>query len=239
MASSKSSRSSKPVAQAALPTARTPRPRRFVLGISGASGAIYATRLLEQLLLADAEVHLVISDYGKRLLWDELQIKTFEFATLAPTLVPGGSRRLSKSQSALLAKRLVIHPNKDVGAVIASGSFLHDGMVVLPCSSTSLGALASGSGSNLLTRAAMVTLKERRTLIVCHRESPLNLIDIEAMRTLTLAGAIIAPTNPGFYLLPKTIDEIVDFVVGKVLDLLKVEHDLKTRWEHANTKSKD
>jgi 4-hydroxy-3-polyprenylbenzoate decarboxylase len=85
----------------------------------------------------------------------------------------------------------------------------------------------------------MVTLKERRTLIVCHRESPLNLIDIEAMRTLTLAGAIIAPTNPGFYLLPKTIDEIVDFVVGKVLDLLKVEHDLKTRWEHANTKSKD
>lgn len=236
MASSKSSRSSKP---AAPPNARTSRPRRFVLGISGASGAIYATRLLEQLLLADAEVHLVISDYGKRLLWDELQIKTFDFASLAPTLAPGGARRLSKPQSALLAKRLVIHPNKDVGAVIASGSFLHDGMVVLPCSSTSLGALASGSGSNLLTRAAMVTLKERRTLIVCHRESPLNLIDIEAMRTLTLAGAIIAPTNPGFYLLPKTIDEIVDFVVGKVLDLLKVEHDLKTRWEHANTKPKD
>lgn len=239
MASSKSSRSSKPVVQAALPAVRTPRPRRFVLGISGASGAVYAIRLLEQLLLADAEVHLVISDYGKRLLWDELQIKTFDFASLAPTLAPGGARRLSKSGSALLAKRLVIHPNKDVGAVIASGSFLHDGMVVLPCSSTSLGALASGSGSNLLTRAAMVTLKERRTLIVCHRESPLNLIDIEAMRTLTLAGAIIAPTNPGFYLLPKTIDEIVDFVVGKVLDLLKVEHDLKTRWEHANTKPKD
>ncbi len=235
MPSSKSARPVRPTPAPAPP----PRPRRFVLGISGASGAVYATRLLEQLLLADAEVHLVISDYGKRLLWDELKIKTFDFASLAPTLAPGGARRLSKSQSSLVSKRLIIHPNKDVGAVIASGSFLHDGMVVLPCSSTSLGALASGSGSNLLTRAAMVTLKERRTLIVCHRESPLNLIDIEAMRTLTLAGAIIAPTNPGFYLLPKTIDEIVDFVVGKVLDLLKVEHDLKTRWEHANIKSGD
>lgn len=207
--------------------ARPIRPRRFVLGVSGASGAIYARRLLEELLRADAEVHLVVSDYGKRLLWDELGVKTIDLASMVPALAR------DKKMAAAYAKRLVIHPNKDVGAVIASGSFLHDGMVVLPCSSTSLGALASGSGSNLLTRAAMVTLKERRPLIVCHRESPLNLIDIEAMRTLTLAGAIIAPTNPGFYLLPKTLDEIVDFVVGKVLDLLKVEHDLKTRWEHA------
>ncbi len=114
--------------------------------------------------------------------------------------------------------------------MIASGSFLHDGMVVLPCSSTSLGAMATGAGSNLLTRAAMVTLKERRPLVVCHRETPLNLIDIENMRTLTLAGAIVCPTNPGFYLNPRSIEEIVDFMVGKVLDLLKVEHDLKTRW---------
>jgi 4-hydroxy-3-polyprenylbenzoate decarboxylase len=106
-------------------------------------------------------------------------------------------------------------------------------MVVLPCSSTSLGSIATGSGSNLLARAAAVTLKERRPLIVCHRESPLNLIDIENMRTLTLAGAIIAPCNPGLYLLPQSIDDIVDFTVGKVLDLLRIEHDLKTRWgEH-------
>jgi 4-hydroxy-3-polyprenylbenzoate decarboxylase len=104
-------------------------------------------------------------------------------------------------------------------------------MVVIPCSSTSLGAIATGSGSNLLTRAAMVTLKERRPLIVCHRETPLNLIDIENMRTLTLAGAIICPTNPGFYLGPRTVAELVDFMVGKVLDLLRVEHELKTRWE--------
>ena len=103
-------------------------------------------------------------------------------------------------------------------------------MVVMPCSSTSLGAIATGAGSNLLTRAAMVTLKERRPLIVCHRESPLNLIDIENMRSLALAGAVIAPTNPGLSLLPRSVDDIIDFVVGKVLDLLHVEHDLKVRW---------
>ena len=104
-------------------------------------------------------------------------------------------------------------------------------MVVIPCSSTSLGKIATGSGENLLTRAAAVTLKERRPLIIVHRESPLSLIDIENMRTLTLAGATIAPANPGLYLKPTTIDEIIDFTVGKVLDLLKIEHDLKTRWQ--------
>lgn len=205
-----------------------PRLRRFVLGISGASGAAYALRLLEQLLLAGAEVHLVVSEYGRRLLFDEARITHLDFATLCPTI-----------SDARAAERLVIHPNKDVGAVIASGSFLHDGMVVMPCSSTSLGAMATGSGSNLLTRAAMVTLKERRPLIVCHRESPLSLIDIENMRTLTLAGAIICPTNPGFYLNPRSIDEIIDFMVGKVLDLLKVDHNLSTRWENLTPTQSD
>lgn len=196
--------------------------RRFVLGISGASGAAYSLRLLEQLLSLGHEVHLVVSDYGRRLLFDETGISHIEFATLCPDLA-----------DAAAARRLVIHPNKDVGAVIASGSFLHDGMVVLPCSSASLGAMATGSGSNLLCRAAMVTLKERRPLVVCHRETPLSLIDIENMRTLTLAGAIVCPTNPGFYLHPQRVDDLVDFMVGKVLDLLKVEHALSTRWEDA------
>jgi 4-hydroxy-3-polyprenylbenzoate decarboxylase len=199
-----------------------PRPRRFVLGISGASGAAYALRLLEQLLLSGAEVHLVVTDYGRRLLFDEERVTHVEFATMCPNIT-----------SAHVAQRLVVHPNKDVGALIASGSFFHDGMVILPCSSASLGAIATGSGSNLLCRAAAVTLKERRPLILCHRETPLGLIDIENMRTLTLAGAIVCPTNPGFYLHPTTIDELVDFMVGKVLDLLKVEHALKTRWEQA------
>ncbi|MBC7836130.1 MAG: UbiX family flavin prenyltransferase [Phycisphaerales bacterium] len=196
------------------------RPRRFVLGISGASGAAYALRLLEQFLVLGHEVHLVVTDYGRRLLFDEAGVTHVEFATMCGDIT-----------DAAAAQRLIIHPNKDVGAVIASGSFLHDGMVVLPCSSASLGGMATGSGSNLLVRAAMVTLKERRPLVLCHRESPLNLIDIENMRTLTLAGGIICPTNPGFYLKPQRVEDLVDFMVGKVLDLLKVEHGLKTRWE--------
>ena len=210
---------------AAIPSDRPPPSRRFVVGVTGASGAAYALRLLERLLVGGCEVHLVVSDYGRRLLFDEAKIKDLSLEMLAPALAAGAERASHE-------RRLFIHPNKDVGAVIASGSFLHGGMVVIPCSSTSLGAIATGSGSNLLTRAAMVTLKERRPLIVCHRETPLNLIDLENMRTLTLAGAVICPTNPGFYLLPKTVEEIVDFMVGKVMDLLGVEHDLKTRWEN-------
>jgi 4-hydroxy-3-polyprenylbenzoate decarboxylase len=200
-----------------LPTERL---RRFVLGVTGASGAAYALRLLEQLLIHGHEVHLVVTDHGRRLLFEEAGVTHVEFATLCPTIV-----------SAEAAQRLVIHPNKDVGAVIASGSFLHDGMVVLPCSSASLGAIATGSGSNLLTRAAMVTLKERRTLVLCHRETPLNHIDIVNYQNLSLAGAIICPTNPGFYLGPRRVEDLVDFMVGKVLDLLRVEHELATRWE--------
>jgi 4-hydroxy-3-polyprenylbenzoate decarboxylase len=202
-----------------------PQTRRFVLGITGASGAAYALRLLHQLLLHDAEVHLVVSDYGRRLLADETSVRRLDLDSLAPALA-------AAPNADSYAARLVVHPHKDVGAVIASGSFLHHGMVVLPCSSASLGAMASGSGSNLLCRAAMVALKERRPLIICHRETPLSLIEIENMRTLTLAGAVLCPTNPGFYLAPRTVDDLVDFIVGKVLDLLHVPHRLDTRWEH-------
>lgn len=194
--------------------------RTFVLGISGASGAAYALRTLEQLLISGAEVHLVVTDYGRRLLFDEARVTHVNFETLCPTIA-----------DAEAASRLIIHPNKDVGAVIASGSFRHDGMAIVPCSSASLGAIATGSGSNLLTRAAMVCLKERRPLVVCHRETPLSLIDIENMRQLTLAGGIVCPTNPGFYLHPRSVDDLVDFMVGKVLDLLQVEHTLNTRYE--------
>jgi 4-hydroxy-3-polyprenylbenzoate decarboxylase len=203
-----------------MPTHRPADARTFVLGISGASGAAYALRTLEQLLLAGAEVHLVVTDYGRRLLFDEASITHVDFPNLCPNIA-----------SAEAADRLVIHPNKDVGAVIASGSFRHHGMAIVPCSSSSLGAIAHGSGSNLLTRAAMVTLKERRPLVVCHRETPLSLIDIDNMRQLTLAGAIICPTNPGFYLHPRSVQDIVDFVAGKVLDLLGVEHALDTRYQ--------
>lgn len=191
-----------------------------MVGISGASGAAYALRLVEQLLSRGAEVHLVVSDYGRRLLHDESGVRELTLPALVPSLagVKG------------VGERLVVHPVKDVGAVIASGSFLHDGMAVLPCSSATLGAMASGSGSNLLCRAAMVTLKERRRLVVCHREMPLSLIDIRNMETLALAGATMCSPNPGFYLHPKRVEDLVDFVVGKVLDHLGVEHELETRW---------
>ena len=198
-------------------------PRRYILGITGASGAAYAVRMLDQLLIRGHQVHLVVTDFGKRLLVDEMGITSLSLESLAP--------HLARSPHAEhFAQQLVIHPNKDVGASIASGSFLCDGMVVLPCSSNTLGAIASGNGSNLLTRAAAVSLKERRRLILCHRESPLNLIDIENMRTIALAGGIIAPTNPGLYLIPKSVDDLVDFIVGKALDLLGVKHELDIRW---------
>lgn len=205
------------------------RTRRFVVGISGASGAAYALRLIDQLLVVHGhEVHLVVSEYGKRLLAEEAGISSVEFETVVPP------RTLADPLVNDIRRRLFVHPNKDVGAVIASGSFLHDGMAVIPCSSSSLGAIATGSGSNLLTRAAAVCLKERRRLIVCHRESPLSLVDIENYRTLALAGAVLCPTNPGFYLHPTSVGDIVDFMVGKVLDLLGVEHTLATRWESRN-----
>jgi 4-hydroxy-3-polyprenylbenzoate decarboxylase len=195
-----------------------------VVGVSGASGACYALRLLELLLAGGNEVHLVVSEYGRRLLFDEAAVRELTFEQLVPGLV-------GSSLEAAARLRLFVHPHKDVGAIIASGSFRHDGMVVIPCSSASLGAIATGSGGNLLCRAAAVTLKERRPLIICHREMPLSLIDIRNMETLALAGATICSPNPGFYLMPKRIEDLVDFVVGKVLDHLGVEHTLKTRWE--------
>jgi len=208
-----------------MPSPRPSAHRRFIVGITGASGAAYALRLIEQLLTHDCAVHLVVSDYGRRLLYEEAGVRKLEPAQLVPDLADSPA-----------ADRLIIHPNADVGATIASGSSLFDGMVILPCTSSTMGAIASGSGSNLLTRAAAVTLKERRPLIVCHRETPLSLIDIESMRTLTLAGATICPTNPGLYLNPKTINDLIDFIVAKVLDLLHVKHDLCVRWEdHAST----
>ena len=114
---------------------------------------------------------------------------------------------------------------------LASGSFLTGGMVVCPCSSNSLGAIASGVAGNLITRAAQVTLKEGRRLILVHREMPVTQIDIRNMLRVSQAGGIICPAAPGFYMRPRTVDDLVDFVVGKVLDLLGVDHTLDTRWQ--------
>jgi 4-hydroxy-3-polyprenylbenzoate decarboxylase len=127
--------------------------------------------------------------------------------------------------------KLIVYNDRDLGARIASGSFLHDGMIILPCSSNTLGAIASGITNTLVQRAAAVTLKERRKLVLAHRESPVSLIDIRNMSTVVEAGAVVAPLSPGFYMRPEGIDDIVDFMVGKLIDLMHVEHELPVRWD--------
>ncbi len=202
--------------------------KRLVVGITGASGAVYAQRLISTLVELGHETHIVVTSYGKRLLRDELGLEALSYSTLHTlTGLPEGVDPRERN--------VYLHPAADVGASLGSGSFRHDGMVILPCSSNTLGAIASGYGDELLTRAAAVALKERFRLVICHREAPLNLVDIENMRTLTLAGAIVCPTNPGFYLNPTSLDEIVDFVVARSLDALGVEHSVSRRWKDETT----
>lgn len=198
--------------------------KRVVVGITGASGAVYARRVIELLTEAQIEVHLTLSALGRRLLADELGMEHPEPAALA-----GDDRR---------GRLITIYRDNDFAAPIASGSFLHDGMVIVPASSNTLAAIASGLTKNLLQRAAAVTLKERRTLVIAHRETPLTHIDILNMQRCSRAGAIVCPLAPGFYLLPSTINELIDFMAGRILDLLGVEHDLDTRWETHSAQQK-
>jgi 4-hydroxy-3-polyprenylbenzoate decarboxylase len=188
---------------------------RIVVGITGASGAAYARRLVECLCAGGAHVHLVVTPFGRRLLNDELGIRD-----VSP-------RSLAGRDDA----PITVYAYQDVGANIASGSFRTDGMIVCPCSSNTLGAIAAGLGDNVLDRAAAVTLKEGRRLIIVPREAPVSPIDLRNYLRLSRAGAIICPAAPGFYMLPRTIDDLVDFVVGKLLDLVGVPHALNTRWE--------
>jgi flavin prenyltransferase len=190
--------------------------KKIVVGVTGASGAPYVSRVLRLLLEANVEVHLTVSSLGKRLLYEESNITS-----------------ISASGFGLEAfeQNLVVYGDKNLGASIASGSFLHDGMIVLPCSSNTLGAIAGGTTSTLVQRAAAVSLKERRRLVLAHREFPISLIDIRNMCTVTEAGGIMAPLSPGFYMEPKTIDDLVDFVAGKLVDLVGVEHNMNVRWK--------
>jgi len=190
--------------------------KQIVVGVTGASGAAYATRLLDVLIAGGADVHLVISPYGKQLLADELDLRD-------PT-----AEMLVGSD---LARHLTIYNYRDVGARLASGSFITDGMVICPCSGNTLADVAAGTGSNLITRAAAVHLKEVRRLVVVPREMPLSIIEMENMLRIARAGGVICPASPGYYLLPKRIEDLVDFVVGKVCDLLGVGHRLNTRYK--------
>jgi 4-hydroxy-3-polyprenylbenzoate decarboxylase len=190
----------------------------IIVAITGASGALYAQRFISCLVAGGVGVHLIVSPYGRRLLRDELGMERLDLDALAGTS----------------PHTVTLHNYTDVGDQLASGSFLCQGMVIVPCSSNTLAQVAHGIGDNLIARAAAVCLKERRRLVLCHREMPPSPIDIENYATLTRAGAIVAPANPGFYLNPTTVGEIVDFVAGKLLDLMAVPHVLATRWDPAH-----
>ena len=182
---------------------------KILLGIGGASGSIYGIRLLEELVKTDNEIHLVVSNGAKKIIEHETN---YSFNDL---------------------KKMVnfCYENDDMFAGPASGSFKLDAMIVCPCSMKTLSAIANGYGDTLTSRAASCQLKEERKLILVVRETPLDLPGIENMKKAKLAGASILPAMPGFYHKPEKIEDLVDFVVGKILDQLKIDHSLFKRWE--------
>ena len=182
--------------------------KRLIVGITGASGSVYAVRLIDDLREQGIEVHAVITDSGQRVLDYECGVTMEEL-----------SRRV-----------LVLYPNEDVGAAIASGSFRMDAMVILPCSMRAAGALAHGVTDDLLTRAADVTLKEGRRLLLVPRETPMHEIHLENLLRLARAGAVVMPAAPGFYHRPETVDDLVNMMVGKICDRLGLEEELFLRW---------
>jgi 4-hydroxy-3-polyprenylbenzoate decarboxylase len=181
---------------------------RLIVGITGATGAIYGVRLLERLREAGADTHLVISRWGARTLlhetsWSRERVEALAGATYAPG---------------------------DMGAAISSGSFRTDGMVIAPCSAKTLAAIAHGYGDNLIHRAADVVLKERRRLVLVVREAPLSDIHLENMLKLSRMGAVILPPMPAFYNNPRTVDDVVDYTVARILDQFGIEVESAMRW---------
>ncbi len=184
-------------------------PRRLIIAITGATGAVYGVRLLEVLReIPGIETHLMVSEAGVLNLHQELDLDRAAVGRLAD----------------------VVHNVRDVGASIASGSFLSEGMIIAPCSMKTLAAVAHGLSDNLITRAADVVLKERRRLVLMVRETPFNLAHLRNMTAVTEMGGVIFPPLPGFYQRPTSIAELVDHTVGRVLDLFAVPHSLTPRW---------
>ena len=192
-------------------------PLPIVMAITGASGAPYAVRLLEQLLIARQPVQLIVSGHGLRLLRTETDIDTVEALRVAVG---------ADAWDALVT----VFDDADRGAAPASGSARNRGMVVCPCSMGTVSAISQGTSRSLVERAADVALKERRTLVLVPRETPYSVIHLENMLRLTRAGAVVLPASPGFYHRPSSVAELVDFVVARVLDQLGVEHTLGKRW---------
>ncbi len=181
---------------------------RLIVGITGATGAVYGVELLRQLRRLDVRTHLVVSSAGWLSIKAELDLDRREVESLADT----------------------VHPIGDVAASIASGSFAHDGMIVAPCSMKSLGAIAHGLSDNLLTRAADVCLKERRRLLLMVRETPLNLAHLRNMTLVAEMGGIVFPPLPAFYLRPQSLEQMVEQTLARALDQFGVAHGLAQAW---------
>jgi 4-hydroxy-3-polyprenylbenzoate decarboxylase len=195
----------------------------LVLAMTGASGAPYAVRLLEVLLRGGHEVHLLISPSGQAVIRQELglqvDLQQFELKQLLPN-IPASE----------LSGKLHYHHHNDYFTPVASGSFLTRGMIVCPCSGSTLSGIAHGSSQNLIQRAADVHLKEKRKLIVVPRETPLSLIYLDNLRKLAEAGAVILPAMPGWYHGVRDLQDLIDFIVARILDQLGIEHQLMKRW---------
>jgi 4-hydroxy-3-polyprenylbenzoate decarboxylase len=187
----------------------TKTPRRLVIGMSGASGAIYGIRMLEMLKKTDIETHVVMSKSAEMTVVYETDYKPKDIKALAS----------------------VVHPAADIGASISSGSFSTMGMVILPCSIRTMSEIATGVTSSLVSRAADVVLKEKRRLVLGVRETPLHGGHLRTLVTLSDMGAVIAPIMPAFYNKPKTVDDIINHTVGRLLDLFGIETKLVKRWE--------
>ena len=183
--------------------------RRLIVGISGASGFVYGQRLLQMLQPVDLEVHLVVSKSALLTMACETNCKLSDLSAMVHQL----------------------HRNEDIGASIASGSFRTLGMVIAPCSMKTLAEIATGNASSLLSRAADVVLKERRRLVLLARETPLSLVHLRNMVSVTEMGAIVAPPVPAFYARPKDLDQMVDHTLGRVLDLFDIDSPAVRRWE--------
>ncbi|MFN8202670.1 MAG: UbiX family flavin prenyltransferase [Solirubrobacteraceae bacterium] len=181
---------------------------RLVVGITGATGAIFGIRLLERLAQIDVETHLCVSSWGRRTIEHETGLSLAAVHELATH----------------------VHPPGDMAATISSGSYQTDGMVIAPCSMRTLGAIATGTGDTLIARAADVTLKERRRLVLLARETPLHEVHLTNMLTLTRMGATVLPPVPAFYHLPVTLEDILDHIVGRTLDQLGLDPGQTPRW---------
>jgi 4-hydroxy-3-polyprenylbenzoate decarboxylase len=196
--------------------------RTFALGMTGASGAIYAMRTMAALLERECHLEVVVSEYGRRLLHDELGEKA-AVPRLREYLVETYGDAASKGTFTILS-------NKDLGASIASGSHDCEGMVIVPCSMKTLAGVAHGLSRNLVERAADVMLKEKRRLVVVPRETPMSLPQLKNMVLCAEAGAMILPAMPAFYQMPKTLADLADFMAGKILSALGMSHELYPKW---------